>query len=518
MTVQAAPPELEIKDQKLEARITEARNMTQTTESVSKYHRSNRDVFLFNADEIGLGLPSNFYTLAHDPYKGFYLEVRNSFSMPEKVYGSDLGPFIERVLNTFTRRVDKNLGVLLSGPKGTGKTVTAKILANTAASRDFPVITVTAAFGGNAFMSFLHSIGKPCVIFIDEFEKIYSDKSSRLDFLSLLDGAATCKHLYVFTSNQEDIGEYFIGRPGRVRYHKKYETLDKSIIRAIIDDKVADPALNTSIKQFVTILPNISIDSLSCIIEESLLHNEPPQEFADIINIKTDSNAAFDVRAVRWEPVFVLPAPGGQTHKVLLHPSSEIWNGKYSNQLHNDILDRIKPPRVSAAKLKQLTAKIADSVGNIQDYLETLYDDMSSLRNRVDMRFPDMAAGFHESVCDGHDPDWRENADFLQGKFALQPSVYAGLSIRVLEKLPNKAERSRSNLEIPYMRPAVQALSKMFPGVSEYRSDRLIWPGIQIDSVGASDDDDECLTIRMLCGDYIDLKPSPTYGKYSSTM
>src|SRR5690349_14178251 len=62
-------------------------------------------------------------------FGGLGLEhIGNGFEFPYKIYGKDDG-FVNRVIKTYNNTVG-NLGLLLNGPKGTGKTVTAKRIAN----------------------------------------------------------------------------------------------------------------------------------------------------------------------------------------------------------------------------------------------------------------------------------------------------------------------------------------------------------------------------------------------------
>ena len=91
--------------------------------------------------------------------KGFYLERKNDcFEFPYKIYGSQK-KFSERVVSSF-RNLDGNTGVLLNGIKGTGKTVTAKQIANLS---ELPVLIVANAFDG--LPSFINSIEQEVCVF-----------------------------------------------------------------------------------------------------------------------------------------------------------------------------------------------------------------------------------------------------------------------------------------------------------------------------------------------------------------
>lgn len=236
-------------------------------------------------------LPAATYDIQINPMTGqFELHHRPSFRMPDKIYGGH-DEFSIRCLRTF-RELGKGMAVLLSGPKGCGKTLTAKKLAIDSA---MPVLTVSAALAGMGFNSFLTDLPNSCLIFIDEFEKVYHDKDTRNSFLSLLDGASDNKHLFILTSNESNIGEYFTNRPGRVRYHRKYQELDESVLMEMIRDKMPKGKLRAAVEKLVKELGSISPDALTCLIQECLIHSEIPAEFMSFFNIETELKGAYDV-------------------------------------------------------------------------------------------------------------------------------------------------------------------------------------------------------------------------------
>ena len=75
-------------------------------------------------------LEKGLYDLRFNMEDGIYLEkTGESFEFNYKLYGLD-NTFISHVLNTYKKsKVKKNMGVLLNGERGTGKTVCAKYLA-----------------------------------------------------------------------------------------------------------------------------------------------------------------------------------------------------------------------------------------------------------------------------------------------------------------------------------------------------------------------------------------------------
>ena len=247
---------------------------------------------LTGASAIHAKLPVKTYDVQIDGRTGEYqLHHRPQFDMPEKIYG-DNDSFAARCITTF-HHLSKGMAVLLSGPKGCGKTLTAKRIA---LDSNMPVLCISNAFAGMGFTSFLTELPTKCVIFIDEFEKTYNDKDLRNSFLTLLDGASDNKHLFVLTSNSAQIGEYFTNRPGRVRYHKKYTELSISVLKDIIDDKMPKGPLRKAVHAMVEETGSISPDALISVIQECLIHNEPPDSFKSFFNICTELSGAYDVK------------------------------------------------------------------------------------------------------------------------------------------------------------------------------------------------------------------------------
>lgn len=227
-------------------------------------------------------LPKGVYNLNVSP-GGFYLTKTSDFKLPEKVYG-DLSP-VDRWLKTYEEKT-RNVGILLSGLKGGGKTITAKLLAIKA---NKPVIVIGQSFHGPEFTDFITdpALGD-CVIFIDEFEKIYranNDEDGNDSLLSLLDGPYETHHLFIFTVNQTNINSNLINRPSRILYAKRYEGLNEEDIIEIANDKLKDKKymedlIRTSHKIF-----QLSFDILISIIDEVNRFDEPASKCIEYMNL-----------------------------------------------------------------------------------------------------------------------------------------------------------------------------------------------------------------------------------------
>ena len=208
----------------------------------------------------------------------YLLKQRDSFELPEKIYDFDES-FIRRVCRTWEFTKD-NLGVLLEGAKGSGKSITAKAICN---RLKIPVVTISRKF--QSFAAFITSIPQDIVVMIDEFEKLFRNDEDQVPFLSLMDGVsgATHKRLYLLTTNTQSLNDNFLNRPGRIRYFKRYGNLTKEQVMLILDDRLKKD-YKTETLAYITQLRIITVDIVCKIIDEVNLFDEPPQVFGDVFN------------------------------------------------------------------------------------------------------------------------------------------------------------------------------------------------------------------------------------------
>ena len=92
-------------------------------------------------------LPCGVYTLESDP-RGYYFRARDSFRDLPSIYG-DHERWAKRILDTFARK-DSNMGVLLAGEKGGGKSLLGKLVARNAAELGMPTILIESSHSPQA--------------------------------------------------------------------------------------------------------------------------------------------------------------------------------------------------------------------------------------------------------------------------------------------------------------------------------------------------------------------------------
>lgn len=112
---------------------------------------------------------------------------------------------------------------MLSGIKGTGKTVMAKVIAK---NSNLPIIVVDEDYPTGRINDFFRKFETPVTIIFDEVDKHWDTE----DLLGWLDGVQTnAKKLVLFTCNNEDrVNDYLKDRCSRVRYIRHFEANDNA--------------------------------------------------------------------------------------------------------------------------------------------------------------------------------------------------------------------------------------------------------------------------------------------------
>lgn len=242
-------------------------------------------------------LPAGVYTVCYHDLRGFYLKItKDSLAIPAKVYGN-VQRRVDKCIRTYKER-NTSTGILMTGDKGTGKSLFMSMLANTVIEElNMPVILVRDGFTGSEFTSFIEDIGE-CAMVFDEFGKMYPgghrgdpDSDKQKDLLSLMDGVDKTKRLFIMTENSEfDVNDFMLNRPSRIYYHFKYRKLDEDSIIDFCADKGVSPQTTDEILGVSRRSRIFSFDMLQTIVEEHTRFGINVEETIEDLNIDLKNN------------------------------------------------------------------------------------------------------------------------------------------------------------------------------------------------------------------------------------
>ena len=243
-------------------------------------------------------LPVGSYEVDFNKMVGFYLTSRPDLIVNEKIYG-DHAARAEKVINSYAR-ANRNFGVILSGQKGIGKSLFARVLANKGIERNMPVIVVSTYIPGIA--GFISSIQQECIVIFDEFEKTFAktdEYDPQTEMLSLFDGLDGGNKLFIVTCNDvSNLSNYMLNRPGRFHYHIKISNPTDVEIVEYMKDKL-DEAYYDSIEQVVNFSHgvNMTYDFLRAIAFE-LNQGYSLKETLRDLNITDAESMKFDITVI----------------------------------------------------------------------------------------------------------------------------------------------------------------------------------------------------------------------------
>lgn len=232
-------------------------------------------------NEIGQ-IPAGFWNVCFHPEIGFHLIAHAPMDIPATTYGS-LEERVEMSLRTYHDpiRDGKNTNLLLTGNKGSGKTLLGKTVAARLVGLGYPVLVMDQAFAGAAFNQFMNSIVQRCGVFIDEFDKKYTKTEDQNAMLGLLDGTGVNNKMFILTSNTEKVSEFLLSRPSRLFYHWTYGKMELEILRGYCKDNLSDQKHVDNMELLWSLSEDFSFDVMQSLVEELNRYGE--RHFVDTI-------------------------------------------------------------------------------------------------------------------------------------------------------------------------------------------------------------------------------------------
>lgn len=208
-------------------------------------------------------IPAYTYNVRFDEMTGFYLKVRSKLAVKEKTYGAHPEK-AEKVLKTFSV-FERNLGVILSGDKGIGKSLFARMLAEKAQDAGYPVLIIDQFIPG--ISNYIQSIDQEAVFLFDEFDKTFggvrpgdNETDPQASLLSMFDGTSDGKKLFIITCNSLDkLNDFLVNRPGRFHYHFRFGYPSVEAVKEYLEDKL-DAAYRGEIPKVVIFSQKVTLN------------------------------------------------------------------------------------------------------------------------------------------------------------------------------------------------------------------------------------------------------------------
>ena len=211
----------------------------------------------------------------------FYLEQKEyNYKVPPKLYGN-MQNYVDFYWKSFERTKFVG-GLMLTGQKGSGKTMIAATLCNMAINRGLRVVEITNTTFSTELLRFIDDLDK-VVLFFDEFGKNFNTRQQD-KMLTLLSNISGKERLIFITENvPQRISEFIRNRPGRVKYSMHFNKLPMNVVEEYCDEFNVEESFY---KEFLSAYKSIitfQFDHLIAIVEEHI--NNPMMKFDELVEL-----------------------------------------------------------------------------------------------------------------------------------------------------------------------------------------------------------------------------------------
>ena len=211
-----------------------------------------------------------------------YLEQTPNVSLPSDMYETEQdSKFIKKVLAHYNKAKSGTTGVMLTGLKGSGKTVMAK---NMALKSGLPIVILSKKFPPRELTNLMVKLKdeKVCIV-IDEIDKL-NDRQYDSDYLlQVFDGISTCGNNLIITTcnNTDDVNEYLLDRCSRIRYYREFGKMSPSMIQKILEERLTNKKIVKKVCDFIVKKFDVSsFDNVAAFAEE--INNNPTDTLEEL--------------------------------------------------------------------------------------------------------------------------------------------------------------------------------------------------------------------------------------------
>jgi len=286
----------------------------------NEFHSQDR------ADKLE-NLPNGIYEFVPTMTGWFLSKTGHNFEFPFKVYNAS-SEILDRIIRHWIVN-GGNLGILMNGLRGAGKTMTAQLLANRLIEEhNLPVLVVRNPIPLDAV---LNATQQDLMVIFDEFEKSHEPKHQQA-LLTTIDGMSRSEYnrLFVFTTNSPAINENFRDRPSRIHYQFEFQKIADEVIEGLIQDWLPEDLMHFKgeIFEFLHSRSLCTIDIVKAVLTEVKIFRESPREFEAILNISKGEPPSFcvtildpgsnDAKIRDFDPYFRLNVASDRWSSLLL--------------------------------------------------------------------------------------------------------------------------------------------------------------------------------------------------------
>lgn len=231
-------------------------------------------------------LAPGVYKIKIHPKLGILLpKVKPSYSLPPNVFGSKTTRAAQLIWSTFERR-EGIMGALVTGIKGSGKTLLVETVSNHAIAEGMPVFVVDDPDLDLDTLELIAKHCEPCVFLFDEFAKVYRDEKQE-NLLTFFSSTGFNKVLCLMTENEvRSVNTYLLNRPGRMLFHLRYVNVTVDEAKEVCQAFKVTAEITEEICKYVE-TAEVSMDILRTVCAEAARCKTVAEfkELFDVLNI-----------------------------------------------------------------------------------------------------------------------------------------------------------------------------------------------------------------------------------------